>query len=243
MTGNLRDMENFGTTPFDPEQTHPSSAVPPGTGGSGVSGGPGRPGRGGRSRMIRWTAGIGAAALLIGGGIAAAGFSSGPASASTSQSSAADLQLTSADIQAVAPGLTQKPTPATLRTCLAAARATAKAGNKAAARQAARACLAGLPPALRLRGEHGTFTVQAKNGPVTVVWERGTVTAAPGGGTTFTVTAKDNTAWTWTLTSKTRIRQGGKPVTAGSLALNSKVFVFGRVIGGADTAVGVRIAK
>ncbi len=241
MNGNLSGMDNF-----DPTQRPGPAARPPVTGGRA---------RSGRRYFTRWAAGIGAAALLAGGGIAAfRSATTRPASASTSSASGAQLtssslasastaELTSAAARATISGLTQDLSPATLRTCLAKARALAKAGNKTAARQARRACLAGLPLNRRLRGEHGTVTLQTKKGPVTIAWERGQVSTAPGTGSTFAVKAPDGTIWTWTLTSKTRIRQAGKKVTAGSLSLGAKVFVFGLEPGGTDTAAIVLIAK
>lgn len=218
---------------FDPASRPPLAAQPPANQG---------PERSHRRHLTRWAAGIGVAAMLAGGGVALASTSSpGVSLTGPSVSLASAAQLTSAQVRTAIPGLSEDLSQAAAQPCLAKARALFQAGNKAAARQAARGCR--LPWRLRLRGEHGTVTFQAKNGPVTIAWERGIVTSAPGTSSTFTVTAKDGTAWTWTLTGKTRIRQGGQRVTASGLALNARVFVFGRVSGGTDTAALVVIAK
>lgn len=227
----------------------PSSRTWPITPAPGPAEPPPTPGqqRFGRRRLTRWAAGVGLAALLVGGGIAALTSATASASPGTGTAGATSAQLLSSSqidsaVQAAEPGLSQAMTsPATLRSCLARAGTQRAAGHLAAARQIRRACLGGLR--LRLRGEHGTVTFSTKNGPVTIAWERGQVVTAPNGGTTFSVKAKDGTVWTWTLTSKTRIRQGGKLVTSANLTQDAQVFVFGRVPGGIDTAAVVLIAK
>ncbi len=94
-------------------------------------------------------------------------------------------------------------------------------------------------PLLRLAligGEHGTVTFNSKSGPVTAVFERGTVESDTG--SVITVTAQDGTTWTWDLVSNTAIRQDGKAATVGT---GDQVFVVGTQASGVNNARLIRI--
>jgi hypothetical protein len=94
-------------------------------------------------------------------------------------------------------------------------------------------------PLLRLAlvgGEHGTVTFNSKSGPVTAVFERGTVESDTG--SVITVTAKDSTTWTWDLVTNTIVRQAGKSATVGT---GDQVFVVGTLVNGVNNARLIRI--
>jgi hypothetical protein len=94
-------------------------------------------------------------------------------------------------------------------------------------------------PLLRLAlvgGEHGTVTFNSKSGPVTAVFERGTVESDTG--SDITVTAQDGTTWTWDLVSNTVVRQDGKAATVGT---GDQVFVAGTQVSGVNNARLIRI--
>jgi hypothetical protein len=81
----------------------------------------------------------------------------------------------------------------------------------------------------RLGGVHGEFTFETKQGPRTLAFERGTVTAVTG--LDVTVRATDGTTWTWVVTSASVVRQDGTRVTAAALADGKPVFTAGPVAG------------
>jgi hypothetical protein len=81
----------------------------------------------------------------------------------------------------------------------------------------------------RLGGIHGEFTFETKQGPRTLAFERGTVTAVSG--LDVTVRAADGTTWTWVLTSGSVVRQDGTRTTAAALADGKPVFAAGPVTG------------
>jgi hypothetical protein len=94
-------------------------------------------------------------------------------------------------------------------------------------------------PLLRLAlvgGEHGTVTFNSKSGPVTAVFERGTVESDTG--SVITVTAQDGTTWTWDLVTNTIVRQNGQTAT---VAMGDQVFVVGTQASGVNNARLIRI--
>jgi hypothetical protein len=94
-------------------------------------------------------------------------------------------------------------------------------------------------PLLRLAlvgGEHGTVTFNSKSGPVTAVFERGTVESDTG--SVITVTAQDGTTWTWDLVTNTVVRQDGQTATVGT---GDQVFVVGTQASGVNNARLIRI--
>jgi hypothetical protein len=96
-------------------------------------------------------------------------------------------------------------------------------------------------PLLRLAlvgGEHGTVTFNSKSGPVTAVFERGTVESDTG--SVIIVMAKDGTTWTWDLVTSTVVRQDGKAAT---VATGDQVFVVGAQVSGVNNARLIRITS
>lgn len=94
-------------------------------------------------------------------------------------------------------------------------------------------------PLLRLAlvgGEHGTVTFNSKSGPVTAVFERGTVESDTG--SVITVSAQDGTTWTWDLVTNTVVRQNGQTAT---VAMGDQVFVAGTQVSGVNSARLIRI--
>jgi hypothetical protein len=94
-------------------------------------------------------------------------------------------------------------------------------------------------PLLRLAlvgGEHGTVTFNSKSGPVTAVFERGTVESDSG--SVITVTAQDGTTWSWDLVTNTVVRQNGQTAT---VATGDQVFVVGTQASGVNNARLIRI--
>jgi hypothetical protein len=96
-------------------------------------------------------------------------------------------------------------------------------------------------PLLRLAlvgGEHGTVTFNSKSGPVTAVFERGTVESDSD--SVLTVTALDGTTWSWDIVSNTEVRQDGQAATVGT---GDQVFVVGTQSSGVNSARLVRITS
>jgi hypothetical protein len=91
----------------------------------------------------------------------------------------------------------------------------------------------------RLGGMHGEYTFEAKNGPRTLAFERGTVTGVAG--LDVTVRAEDGTTWTWVLNSASVVRQDGTRTTPAALADGKPVFAAGPVTGGTHDAALVVI--
>jgi hypothetical protein len=81
-------------------------------------------------------------------------------------------------------------------------------------------------------------TFNSKSGPVTAVFERGTVESDTG--SVITVTAKDGTTWTWDLVTNTVVRQDGQTAT---VATGDQVFVAGTQASGVNSARLVRISS
>jgi hypothetical protein len=217
---NNRDFEQ-DSTPAGP--TRPSGSRPP------------RP-----RHPIRWVAGLGAAAVLVGGGAALVA-SSGSASAATGTPAAAlsDV-LTSANAPSAADlaatGETTTPAAPSGHPCATAAAALRAAGHPRAARRVRAACRGRLQRLrLFIRGEHGQVTFTAKGGTTrTLAFERGRVTAV--NGTDVTVQAADGTTWTWHLVSDSVVRESGQKVSTSAVAVGQQVFAGGPVVNGADDA-------
>jgi hypothetical protein len=86
----------------------------------------------------------------------------------------------------------------------------------------------------RLGGMHGEYTFETRQGPRTLAFERGTVTAIAG--LDVTVRAADGTTWAWVLSSTSVVRQDGTRATAAALADGKLVFAAGAVSGGTHHA-------
>jgi len=109
----------------------------------------------------------------------------------------------------------------------ASAPASGSAASPAQARAGWRGRLARLR---RLGGIDGQFTVQTKDGPRTLAFERGTIQSVSG--SDVVVRASDGTTWTWVLTGTSVVREDGSRVAAGKLATGQLVFAGGQVSGG-----------
>lgn len=142
---------------------------------------------------------------------------------------------------------------ARLRACLASARQLSASGHRAAARLRLRACIRryvrlrlGLAEVrlrrLRVlihRADHGQITIQTKNGPRTLAFERGAVQSASAN--SLVVRALDGTTWTWVVGSATRVVKAGQRVGAAALAVGQRVVVLGVLSSGSDQARRVLI--
>ncbi|HXP19018.1 MAG TPA: hypothetical protein VN840_05140 [Streptosporangiaceae bacterium] len=213
--------------------------------------------RGRSGGMTRWAAGLGIAALLIGGGsfvgvrltsggspAAAANTipGSGSQAARAAQAGALSAMLgtpasLSASLVSGNPAASSAPAAATgaLHRCAAAARHLLATGHPGAARATWRFCAGRL---LRLRlllaGLHGQITVQTRDGVRTIAFERGVVQSVSGGA--VVVKAADGTTWTWDLIHKTVVVQAGRRTGSSALATGQRVFAAGPVAGGANDA-------
>jgi hypothetical protein len=84
----------------------------------------------------------------------------------------------------------------------------------------------------RLGGLYGQYTLETKKGVVrTVAFERGTIRSVSGDD--VVVRARNGMTETWTLTSASVVREGGKRTTNSALASGEVVFAVGPVTGGA----------
>ena len=213
-------------------------------------------------RTARWVAGLGLAAILAGGiaaGVSLTGGSASPQSASALPASgggrppgggaapagALGLAATvrSASITAGPgnrAGLAAQRAVGGIRACVAAARHLRATGHLRAARAKLRSCLRRYRRLrLRLRqlvrsAEHGQITFATKNGPKTLVFERGAIQNVSAG--SVVVKAADGTTWTWNLASSTIVKKDGHHTDAAALSAGQKVVVVGQLAGGADNA-------
>jgi hypothetical protein len=207
--------------------------------------------------MTRWAAGVGIAALLVGGGsfvglqLASGG---SPAAAANSARSSRFQAASSARADALSAMLgtpsslsaslisgntAASATPAVatgaLRRCAAVARHLLATGHRAAARAKWRSCGGRLLRLrLLLRGLHGQITVQTRKGVRTIAFERGVVQSVSG--SEVVVKAADGTTWTWDLVGKTVVVQAGHRTGASALAAGERVFAAGQVVSGANDA-------
>jgi hypothetical protein len=213
-----------------------------------------------RHKALGWAAGLTLAALLAGGGTAAAmtlaGRSAGtqapnaagaPGTATGGRSQAALLNATLSSASApgalvTAPQASGPAAPAagTAHPCLRArwaARAARRAGLPRVARAARLAgghCRAIRRRVFRfflLRGVDGQFTIRTAAGLKTIAFQRGTVESVSQG-TSIQVKASDGTSWTWHLVSSTVVRDWGGKLGASSLSDGEPVWVGGRLTGG-----------
>jgi hypothetical protein len=200
-------------TPTAPYPATGSAGAPWG-GGSG--GGPaGAPPGGGRRR--RWTAGLLIAAVAAGGGAFAVAEATGsPAASATTPLSAApaaqDAAAQDAAVQSVL--------------------SAAVSGHGKLARLARLRGIGGL---------YGQLTYETKQGPVTVAYERGTITSVTAGD--VVVRAQDGTTQTWDLSSSSVVRDHGKRSAASSRAAGELVFAGGPVTSGTRNAALIVIRK
>jgi hypothetical protein len=87
---------------------------------------------------------------------------------------------------------------------------------------------------LRKNTLHGEVTVQTKNGPETIVVQRGSVTAVSS--TSVSVKSTDGYTLTWTLADKATIVQDKKKVAASALKAGAQIGIAGTKDGSADDA-------
>jgi len=140
-----------------------------------------------------------------------------------------------------------------LRACFASARRLRASGHSTAARTRLRECIRRY---VRLRANlgvlrlhrlrilihrtlHGQMTIETKNGPRTLAFERGAVQSISGN--SLVVNAADGTMWTWTVSSATRVIKSWQRVGASALAAGQQVVAIGDVSGGSDQARRVLI--
>jgi hypothetical protein len=189
-------------------------------------------------RAVSWGAGLALAALLAGGGFAAAeltGGSSAVSSGPTGEAATLNTMLSSASAGTLMTASTATP-------CLNRAAKLRAAGHPFAAKAVLRLCR---HPLLRLRllgGEYGQFTFSAKTGSRTIAFERGVIESVSS--SDVVVRAKDGTTWTWVLESNTVTRQGGQRSSTSALSDGEHVFAGGPVAsGGYDARVIVIMAN
>jgi hypothetical protein len=163
-----------------------------------------------RTRVALTLSTLGLAGLL---GLTGCGVAAGQAAADVSDEAAA-LQTVGLDTTtATGPSPSASAAPA----------AKAKAGHVRAIRRY-----------LRKNTLHGEVTVQGKDGPRTIVVQRGTITAVTS--TSVSVKSSDGFAETWTLAPKVRLVQDKKKVTASALKTGESIGVAGTKDGSTDTA-------
>lgn len=257
-------MDNTNPPPEDgpSDRTAPYS-FDPGSWPQAPGGAPGeRPKAPARRRygsVTRWMAGLGLAALLVGGGsvlgarlaggsggtksAAAAAMLAGNTSSTANGQSGLDSVLGgSASAGALsatmladgqASGALAKGRGG-LRRCVAQARHLRATGHRAAALAKLRSCLR---RALRLRllgGLYGQVTFKTKAGIRTFAFERGVIQTVSG--SSVVVKAADGTTLTWDLVTKTVIVRARHLVGTAALTSGERVFVVGPVVSGADDA-------
>jgi hypothetical protein len=93
--------------------------------------------------------------------------------------------------------------------------------------------------ALLHRAIHGQVTVESKNGPKTIAFERGVVQSVSGG--SVLIKAADGMTATWQVGSEARVFRHGQKVGADALAAGQRVSVLGLVTGGTYQARRVLI--
>jgi hypothetical protein len=194
---------------------------------------------------LRWGVGLGLAALLFGGGFAAAQlFSSASAlpSGPTGQAAQLSAVLSSASSPgsaATADSLTTT-TSTTAHPCLTKAAKLKAAGHPIKALRVLQLCGHPVRRMRLLGGMHGEFTFETKSGPRTLAYERGVIQSVSG--SNVVVRAKDGTTWTWVLQSNTVIRKERQKATTGALSNGEQVFAGGPVVSGGYDARLIVIA-
>jgi hypothetical protein len=200
--------------------TQPPGTEPPGGGpGPQRADAPGpHPSRGHPRRVLRWTGGIAAVALLgAGGAVAGLKLTGSSAPSNTPSAVALDHALGSSAGAGRAGSCRQ-------------AAAGSSAGGQAQAGQCRRTHL------LRLvRGMYGQVAYHGQDGTTaTLAFERGKVESASGG--RLMVRAADGTTWTWDVAGNAVVREHGSTAPSGALSSGARVFVAGQVSGGSRNA-------
>lgn len=88
---------------------------------------------------------------------------------------------------------------------------------------------------LLLNGVDGQFTFRTRQGTRTLAYERGVIVSV-NPGTSVEVRASDGTTWTWTLVSRTVVRDLAGTLTGSALTPGTPVWVGGPVVQGAKDA-------
>jgi hypothetical protein len=210
--------------------------------GQGNPGGKGRPSRwSARTKRIITTSAAGA--VLLGSGTAIGIALTGGASASTSSPPVSTATSGPAATPSATPSAgtstgTGSSTGTSASRCTKLVEELALGNHLKLATQLRALCT---NPILRLAlvgGEHGTVTFNSKSGPVTAVFERGTVESDAG--SVLTVTAQDGTTWSWDVASNAAVRQNGQTATVGT---GDEVFIAGMQSNGVNTARLIRISS
>lgn len=176
--------------------------------------------RSGRARRV--VTSVAVSTVLLGSGAAIGIALTGGAAASTGSS----------------PGQAAK-APAARHHCAQVVLGLRQGGHPAAARRLHALCGDPLLRLAAIGGVHGEVTFQAKAGPKTLAFERGTVESVTT--SALTVTAKDGTTWTWDVTSSTKIRASGHAAQLSQLKAGDLIFVGGPVLGAVKDAQLIRI--
>lgn len=186
--------------------------------------GPDLPRRGGRPRT-RVAALVVTCAVVAGGAFAVTEAASGPGTSPAAGITASGPAGQAAVLNGVLADSASVSSPSPASPAATASAQPSPATRRAAVRRLRRA----LARLRLLGGMHGEFSFRTKNGPRTLAFERGTVTAVSGGA--VTVRAADGTTWTWTLTSTSVVREDGTRKTPSALAAGQSVFAGGPVSG------------
>ena len=206
-------------------------------------------------RGTRWTVAVAAAVAIAGASLLGVSLASGSSPAAARSRAVSSALTTNAAVQVAAASAGGAGHPASFlaagaggvrtagaRACVRSALRLRAAGRFLAARARFRACLRRYPRLrflLRLRAivrhsEHGQVTFATKQGPRTLVFERGIVQSASAG--SAVVKAADGTVWTWDVTSSTVLTTGGQRVTASALKPGLAAVLVGLASGGANDA-------
>jgi hypothetical protein len=192
--------------------------------------------RGAAARTRRIVMSAVASLALLGAGAAIGVTLTGGASAATGGS-----QNVSATSAASAAAAASAATASPMARCDQLARVLRRSGHPKAGRRVGALCNNALLRLALVGGIHGEVTFEAKSGPKTLAFERGTIESVTSAA--IVVTAADGTTWTWDLLPSTVIRSAGHQVTAKRLADGEQVIVAGPVTSGVNDARLIRIRK
>ena len=175
-----------------------------------------------RTRIALTLTTLGLAGIL---GLSGCGVGAGSTTAAVTAAAAADLSDEAYALQTVGfdTGLAADPAPSASASATPDGQRKTRAERRTAMRKY-----------LRKNTLHGEVTVQGKDGPKTIVVQRGTVTAVTA--TSVSVKSTDGFTATWTFGDKLKIVQNRKTVQASALKTGAEIGIAGTKDGSADTA-------